>query len=499
MPLERRELTPESNTTSLSVLVPAFNEQHLIAASLERLELLGCSPLLNRIQVIVVDNGSTDQTPRVLRELRASLSGHWGCGKFDWEFIRLEQNRGKGGALLKALELANCELTVPHDADLEYYPEDLLKMIPLFLAGEADAVYGTRFGGGGEFRRLLFLRHALGNRLVTFLGALLCNLDLSDMATCYKMVRTELLQSIPLTHRDYRMEPELTIKLARRGAHIFEVPIRYSGRTQRQGKKLGLRDVVLVLSGLLRSALSENLYKEDRFGSQITTRLHHAPRFSRWVSDILTPYVGENVLEFGANIGSLTVHLTPRERYWATDVNPLYLHNLRRLARTQPYLRAALADISSPETFPVGPFDTVICRYALENAPDDLEALCNISRCLSDGGRAIIVVPQGPKLYGTLDEVVGHRRRYATDRLISLCRAASLEPRTIIAFNRLSSLFWWWNGKVRKRRNVGLTQIKLFNALIPLLRRVDQWLPLPSLSLIAVFEKVPARNPNQLN
>src|ERR1043166_166874 len=149
-------------TTSLSVLVPVYNEQYLVATSLARLRVLAESPLLDRLQIIVVDDHSTDQTPEVLR--RFAVQDGLGGGKIHWEFIRHERNQGKGGAVRSAIDRADCELSVIHDADLEYHPRDLLKMIPLFLEEGADAVFGSRFMAGG-FKARPFLRLYLGHNL----------------------------------------------------------------------------------------------------------------------------------------------------------------------------------------------------------------------------------------------------------------------------------------------------------------------------------------------
>src|SRR5437870_3369373 len=145
--------------TSLSVLVPVYNEQYLVAASLERLKVLETSPHLDRIQVIVVDDCSKDETPRALEQFRATLAP----GKTSWTFLRHEKNGGKGKAIQTALEQANCEITVIHDADLEYHPRDLLRIVRIFVEEEADAVFGSRFAGG-EARRVLLYRHQLRHR-----------------------------------------------------------------------------------------------------------------------------------------------------------------------------------------------------------------------------------------------------------------------------------------------------------------------------------------------
>jgi glycosyltransferase involved in cell wall biosynthesis len=479
-----------SRETTLSVFVPVYNEQHLVTASLKRLEVLGTSQFLRRIQVIVVDNGSTEGTAAVLNAFESSVDSAWGGGKFEWKFLHLKPNRGKGGAIQEALQYADGELCVIHDADLEYYPEDLLKMIPLFLDEDADAVYGSRFRGAVESQHLVRLRHMLGNRLATFLGALLSNLDLSDLACCYKMIRTELFRSIPFEYKDFRMDVEITLKVIKRRARIFEVPVRYTGRSLQQGKKLRLADVISSLFSILVIAFSMNLYRPDAHGSQTLSRLHYAPNYAAWVADMVREFVGQRVLEIGAGVGMLTAYLSPRELYWAADPNPLYVRNLQRLTSTEPYLRASLIDISRPETFPIGEeFDTVICRYSLESAQDDLFALRNVHRILKPGGVAIVIVPQGPNLFGSLDPPSLHLRRYSEAQLENLGVRAGFRPRKILPINRLSTPMWWWDSRVRKKANVDIGSVKLFNALVPILRRIDHALPFPPLSLIGVLEK----------
>ncbi|HVO34055.1 MAG TPA: glycosyltransferase, partial [Gemmatimonadales bacterium] len=295
----------------LSVLVPVYNERFLAAESIRRV-LAVRHPSIREIEVIVVDDGSTDGTREVLRVLAKEHAA--------LRYIEHERNQGKGAALRTALEHATGDVCVPHDADLEYHPDDFGALIQPFLKEQADAVFGSRFLPG-EYRRVLLFYHSVGNRLLTTLVNMLTNLNLSDMETCYKMVRTKLLRSIPLRYNDFRIEPELTIKLAKRGAAIFEAPIRYSGRTYAEGKKIGWRDGLKALGAILRGAVVDDLYLNDPYGAHILHSLSKARRFSRWMSDVIRPWVGRSVLEIGAGIGNLTVHLVPRDRYRATDIN----------------------------------------------------------------------------------------------------------------------------------------------------------------------------------
>jgi glycosyltransferase involved in cell wall biosynthesis len=478
---------PRTSTT-LSILVPVYNEQYLVRASLERLKLLDQSPLLDRIEIIVVDDGSTDQTGAVLSEFQHSLAAS-PSGRLQWLFLRHDTNHGKAAAIHTALSQASSELTVIHDADLEYHPLDLLKMVQVFLDEDADAVFGSRFLAS-EYRRVLFFRHELGNRFLTLLCNVVSDLNLTDVETCYKMVSTRLLKSIPLVGKGFDIEMEITIKLAKRGARVFEIPIRYAGRTYQEGKKITWKDGLRAIFAILRFGYSDYIYAEDVHGSQILSRLNRAPRFTKWMADVIRPYVGEKVLEIGAGTGNLTLQLIPRQLYWASDINPLYLTYLENVSRNRPYLRVGYTDGQAGESYPAGEkFDTVICLNVVEHLEDDLGALENIRAALEDGGRAIILVPCGPWLMGTLDEVLGHQRRYTRKHLTELVAKAGFHLDAMMDFNRIGVIAWWLNGRIMRRRSFGLWQIKMLNLMTPIFRGLDKFLPLPPLSLIAVLSK----------
>ncbi len=474
--------------TSLSVIVPVYNEEHLVEESLRRLLALPDSDLLERVQVVVVDDCSTDSTREVLQRLSAELSAV--NPKMEWIFHCHEKNRGKGGAIGTALESVAGEICIIHDADLEYHPKDILRMIPLFLQEGADAVYGSRFAAH-EYRRVLMFRHELGNRFLTFLSNLISNLNLTDMETCYKAVRTSLLKSIPLRSSDFRIEPELTIKLAKRSARVFEIPINYSGRTYQEGKKINWIDGLKALWAILRFGWSDDIYTQDRYGRKMLARLHRAHRFNAWLAETIQPYVGQNVLEIGAGGGRVTVKLIPRKTYFATDVNPLHIELMRHLKEDKPYLSVDYLDLNDIGSFAADhpPFDTIICLDVIEHLDDDGLAMQNMTELLEAGGRAIVLVPHMPSFYGTLDRVLGHRRRYSKDSLRRLAESAGLKAEKILLFNRASSIPWWVNAKLLRRKSFGFLQIFMLNLLTPLLKRVDRYLPLPALSLIAILRK----------
>jgi SAM-dependent methyltransferase len=381
-----------ADALKVSVLVPVYNERFLAAESIRRV-LAVRHPSIREVEVIVVDDGSTDGTREVLRSLAREHPA--------LRYIEHERNQGKGAALRTALSHATGDVCVPHDADLEYHPDDFGALVQPFLKEQADAVFGSRFLPGG-YRRVLLFYHSVGNRLLTTLVNLLTNLNLSDMETCYKMVRTKLLRSIPLRYNDFRIEPELTIKLAKRGAAIFEAPIRYSGRTYAEGKKIGWRDGLKALGAILRGALVDDLYLNDPYGAHILHSLSKAQRFSGWMSDVIRPWVGRSVLEIGAGIGNLTVHLVPRDRYRATDINPDYLDYLANFALGKPYLEVGRLHAESAEEFAplAGRFDTVVCLNVLEHLDEPRQVLENFRGAAAVHPRAVAGGGDGGGLRG---------------------------------------------------------------------------------------------------
>jgi glycosyltransferase involved in cell wall biosynthesis len=470
---------------SLGIIVPVYNEQYLVEASLKRLAVLDESPWLQRVRVVVVNDASKDRSAQALQRFREEL---WSSERvqFEWIFVEHEVNSGKGAAIRTGLAQVDTDLVVIHDADLEYHPEDLIKMIEVFVAEDADAVFGSRFLAS-EYRRVLFFRHSVGNQFLTLLTNIVTDLNLTDMETCYKMFRTDLIKSIPLESDRFGFEPEVTIKLAKREARIFEIPIRYSGRTYAEGKKITWKDGFKALGALVKYGISDRIYVEDEHGSEILSRLNRAPRFTKWMADTIRPYVGERVLEIGAGIGNLTQNLVPRSVYFASDINPQYLDRLSKLKLSRPYLQVGYTDAGSLETYPKEEFDTVICLNVVEHIEDDVKALRNIRASLSKEGRAIILVPSGPGLFGTLDTVLGHYRRYTRDQLVEVCARAGFRVEKVLKFNRVGSPGWWFNGKILKQDTFGFWQMKLLNSLVPFVRPIDRFLPLPHLSWIVIL------------
>jgi glycosyltransferase involved in cell wall biosynthesis len=463
-------------------VVPVYNERYLVLKSIERL-LSVENPLIDRLDVIVVDDGSTDGTREVLRKLAAQHPDRI-------DYVEHDRNQGKGAAVRTGIARARGAVTMVHDADLEYNPQDIPRLMVPFLQEGADAVYGSRFAAS-EYRRVIYYRHTLGNRLITFMADVLSDLNLTDVETCYKAVRTSLLQSIPIRSNDFRLEVELSFKLAKRGARIFEVPISYAGRSYAEGKKIGFKDAVLAVGAMLRWSLIDDLYDPDQYGSNVLVAMSQVPHFNNWMADVLHPYVGARVLEIGAGIGNLTSILIPRDRYTASDVDPNYLGYLGNFGEARPYMDVRQVDLEESADFDEieASYDTVVCLNVLEHVPNEAQAVRNLHRALEPGGRAIVLVPQGPKLYGTLDKALGHERRYTPESLRQALIRDGFEVERIFEFNRAAVPGWWFNGKILRRRHFSRFQLKLFDWMIWLLRRIDGLFPWHGISLIAIARR----------
>ena len=461
----------------LSVIVPVYNEVGTVRTLLERVMAV---PIPK--EIIVVDDCSTDGTRAVLEELRAATP--------DTPANRLvlffqERNQGKGAAVRAAIPHVSGEIALIQDADLEYDPAEYPRLIQPIVDGHADVVYGSRFVGSP--RRVLMFWHTIGNKLLTLVSNMCTNLNLTDMETCYKAFRAEILKRIPIRSNRFGLEPELTAKVAHLRCRIYEVPVAYHGRGYSEGKKISWKDGVSAAWTILRFRLWPDTGREDESFTTLR-RVDALRRYSEFQWELMRPYVGHRVLEVGSGIGVMTQYLATRARVVATDIDTEYLDLLRRRYADEPNVEVRALDLTrlAEDGFAPASFDTVTCANVLEHIVDDEGALRGMRDVLAPGGRVVLIVPALRALYGTIDRAIGHHRRYSRGELAEKIRAAGLAVEHMSYFNVLGVAGWFLNARILRRRTVPGLQARMNDRLVPLLRFEQRLRPPIGMSLLAV-------------
>ena len=433
-------------------------------------------------ELIVVDDCSTDGTSDILDRLAVQEPSI--------RLFRKTVNEGKGAAVRTAIQEARGDFCLVQDADLEYDPSEYPTLLRPLLSGHADAVFGSRYLAGEQTRVLPFW-HSMINKSLTLLSNMFCNLNLTDMETCYKVFRTDLLKSIPIRSNRFGFEPEITMKCAKRKLRIYEVPISYHGRTYEEGKKIGWRDGVKALGVILHFWLIDDLYVEP-YGRAFLNNLTGTPQYLSWLARVLRPYVGDTVLELGAGIGNIAARLMGRRLlYVAAEKDPLYLHALRNRFLRTPNVSVLKLDPQHPQDYREagGPFDTVLCVNVLEYVDDPTAVVRSAASVLKPGGSLVVLAPQGQALYGTLDKTLGHQRRFSRAQLRALLEKTGFSVSGMRQLNKIGAPGWWFYGKLLRRRHINKLTLKIFDKTAWIWRRLDPVLPWRGLSLIAVATK----------
>ena len=469
----------------LSILMPVYNERTVVERCISGVLTAPLPENMER-ELVIVDDCSTDGTYAILERLAAAFP--------QIRLNRHPRNRGKGAAVRTAIELANGDFSIIQDADLEYDPSEYPRLLKPLLEGHADAVFGSRYLNGEQSRVLPFW-HSMINKGLTLVSNMFANLNLTDMETCYKVFRTDLLKSIPIRSDRFGFEPEISMKSAKRKFRIYEVPISYHGRTYEEGKKIGWKDGIKALAVVFKFWLIDDLYAAP-YGRGVLNNLTGTPQYLSWLARQVRPHVGDEVLEIGAGIGNLTGRLMARRMlYVAAEQDPLHLHALRnRFLRTpnvtvQKIDPDAAADFAGLEEC----FDTVLCLNIMEHLEDPRAVLDRLTAILKPGGTLVMLVPNVSGLFGTLDRSLGHKRRYSSSSARQLLESGGFTVSHVESFNKVALFPWWAYSRVLHTRNISKLVLKIFDKSVWFWRRLDPVMPWPGLSLLLVARK-PAAN-----
>ncbi len=463
----------------LSVLMPVYNEartlRRIVAAVL-------ASPVDMEIELICVDDCSRDETPKILSEL-ALADGRV-------KVYRHTENKGKGAAIRTAIDRMTGDIAVMQDADLEYDPSEYPRLLAPILEGHADAVFGSRFASSPQ-RRVLLYWHGVANRFLTWVTNILNDINITDMETCYKAVRADLLQQIPLKSDRFGIEPELTTRLAQWNVRLYEVPISYHGRTAAEGKKIGWKDAVEALWCLVKYRFIDTRFTTHD-GYYVLQSVRRARGFNKWMLAQFRPFVGRRVYEAGCGIGNFTELLLDRERLVCVDYDPFYVEVIGRRFGHLDNINPSQVDLTDPEAIDrvcAERLDTVISLNVVEHIKDDERVLRHFYDTLMPGGHAIVLVPAHEWLYTACDKTLGHFRRYTPEDLREKMEEAGFHIVSLREFNRLGVLGWWASGKLGKR-DLSPFQMRAYELMLPIAKVLDRIGLGPGLSLIVVGRKL---------
>ena len=463
----------------LSIIIPIYNEKQWLLPFWERMRKapIDSCPGIDSVELIVVDDGSTDGTSQYLLEFSETPFRFVSGTVAEIRYLAEPINRGKGNAVRQGIKLSTGDIVILQDADLEYSPLDYPALLSPFIFQKADAVLGSRFVG--HPRRVLYFWHSLMNKFLTLFSNMLNNINITDMESGYKVIRGEMARRLHLTSERFGIEPELMARLSQANCQIYEVPISYQGRTYREGKKIRARDGMAALYHILRFGL----WDTDPFQPGLMQTLNalesvsdeiYAPLLKWALSKIPHPEYNRRILEVGAGTGTLTQQLLSEGHVVATDISPEFVKRLQQRYSVFSNFEARLWDAGSGLPSEKGGFDIIVACNVLEHIEQDISALKNWLSLLVPGGYLVLIVPNHAKLYSAVDKAVGHFRRYTPRSIASALETSGFTPLHHSFGNPLGILGWLFYSVLLQRSELPMSQLRLYAFVKPLIRLIEK-------------------------
>lgn len=480
----------------LSIIIPVFNEILCFQAFLDQLKTapLDQCESIDSAELIFVDDGCMDGTQDVLQELAKSDAFSFSCGnRAEIKLLVQPSNLGKGAALRRGIEVAQGDIILFQDADLEYSPKDFPNLVNPITKGHSDVVFGTRVNG--TTRIIFSFWESWFNSKLTGLSNLLNNVNLTDVMVGYKAFRGDLLRALSLKSDGYGIEPELASKAARARVKICETPISYRARVQEEGKKTGLWAKLSCVLAILRFGMLDRTPFKAGVNQTLTAldqtaNVIYAPLLMKAMHGMIPQGEKLRILEIGSGIGSVSKFLLDFGELTATDISKRYTEILGDRFGHRKNVQVLQWDASEPPPQDLGTFDLIVSFNVLEHIEDDKKALSIWSGLLRENGKLVVLVPNNPALYTPIDKSLCHFRRYTKNSLETLSRETGLTIKKSFYGNALGILGWFVVGKVLRRATISDGSLSLYKVLKkifgPIEKLVERY---TGLSLIVVVSR----------